>query len=152
MNGNIRLKSFSVQEVFNFFNKQGDVTVRVVLNTKDDSQDKRFFRFCQSLEIMYENVRLIGGIRESDPQNVIYLFKYQHENEQFYIDPDWNLSKWQKRWRRFMRHCMPGFYSAVYSEELTEKYKDTQKILMCPYIQYAVVIPCWKSSTQTCPR
>lgn len=83
----VEFETFSVFEVLDFFNRQGNCTVRILLEeTKAESKKRniefiegRFKTICHIIEETYQFVKFFGGERKFDWQK-LYEFKYEKEN------------------------------------------------------------------------
>ena len=92
--GNVIYNAFSFYEPFNFLNKMKDCYVNLVLEeTVNDSKkegiketENKFIWYCNSLQMMYPNIKFIGGYREFD-KRILYEFKNGlEENEYILMD------------------------------------------------------------------
>ena len=87
-NGKYKYNLFSFYEILKYLNDKGDVTLNVVfeasLYDKDNDIEykrieKKFTEICGIMEVIYPNIRYIGGYRKYDGEK-LYTFKYEAEN------------------------------------------------------------------------
>lgn len=87
-NGNFRYSIFSLNEILSYFNKKGDVTVRIsfeatfsdLINDSEYSRiEEKFVQICKIIESIYPNINYFGGYRSYD-NKVLYKFRYEAEN------------------------------------------------------------------------
>lgn len=87
-NRNFRYSIFSLYEILSYFNKKGDVTVRIsfeatlfdLINDSEYSRiEEKFVQICKIIESIYPNINYFGGYRSYD-NKVLYKFRYEAEN------------------------------------------------------------------------
>ena len=87
-NGNFRYSIFSLYEILSYFDKKGDVTVRISFEATlsdliNDSEyrriEEKFIQICKIIESIYPNINYFGGYRRYD-NKVLYEFRYETEN------------------------------------------------------------------------
>lgn len=117
-------------EMLDFFDKQGDVTVLITLNTTlvDENIDKKFANVCNILNSIYKNIWLCGGYRKFDKE-VLYEFDWERKNKlpKLICPAEWSVSY------RFVRKWCP-FLIKRFNKMYIERYKDIQGFLMLDYV------------------
>lgn len=87
-NRNFRYSIFSLYEILSYFNKKGDVTVRIsfeatlfdLINDSEYSRiEEKFVQICKIIESIYPNINYFGGYRSYD-NKVLYKFRHEAEN------------------------------------------------------------------------
>lgn len=81
-NGVFSYEVFSLYEVFDFFNKQGDVKVHISFDVNGDeccdneykSMERKFIEYCRIIETIYGDIMFYGGERLFDGK-IVYSFK-----------------------------------------------------------------------------
>lgn len=87
-NGNTRYSIFSLYEILSYFDKKGDVTIRIsfdatVSDTVNNSEynriEEKFVNTCKIIETIYPNINYFGGYRICDSK-LLYKFWYERHN------------------------------------------------------------------------
>ena len=87
-NGNTKYSIFSLYEILNYFDRKGDVAVKITFESTfndvvSDSEYRRikekFVQVCKIIETIYPNINYFGGYRSHD-HKVLYNFKYEMDN------------------------------------------------------------------------
>ena len=87
-NGNRKYSIFSLYEILGYFDKKGDVTVRITFESSlsdliNDGEYNRiinkFVQMCNIIETIYPNIKYFGGHRSCDDKE-LYSFNYEKSN------------------------------------------------------------------------
>lgn len=132
-NGSVYYNTFSLFNVFDYFNKMEDVTVKITLDISLDERlgdaynsiQKKFIEYCNMIETVYPSIKFIGGRRRYDGKR-LYLFKYEKENGTPFIVEGFDEFSWIDR--------LFPFISARKNKKLIEKYKDEHGFLMLNFV------------------
>lgn len=133
-NGKILYDLFSLFNVFSFFNKMGDVTVRVSLditmeermcNNDYDAIKTKFISTCNMLETVYPDIMYIGGYKTYDKSR-LYTFKYEKEHGEPLIIDECN--------RKWYDWVFP-FIVARKNREMIERYENEHGFLLLNFVE-----------------
>ena len=87
-NENTKYSIFSLYEILSYFDKKGDVTIRIsfdvtVSDMVNDSEynriEEKLVNTCKIIETIYPNINYFGGYRTCDGK-LLYKFRYETEN------------------------------------------------------------------------
>jgi len=79
----IEYETFSVYEILNYLNNNGNTYARIVLEDNGEkitsenrvSLETRFIEYCQMISLIYPDVKFFGGYRKFDLKQ-LYMFDY----------------------------------------------------------------------------
>ena len=123
-NGNFRYSIFSLNEILSYFNKKGDVTVRIsfeatlsdLINDSEYSRiEEKFIKICKIIETIYPNINYFGGYRRCD-NKVLYKFRHEAENGAPNII-DITVNSWLYRKLPILSSIRNRYYIKKYEKE-----------------------------------
>jgi hypothetical protein len=122
---------FSFYEMLDYFDKRGDVILRVSFEETrhaNESKERKFKEICKIIEFIYEDIHLVGGYRKFDNKK-IYQFDWERKNK---IADIINPSEWSPVYR-FITKWFPSLIGALNTKYL-KMFKDKKAILVLNYI------------------
>lgn len=123
-NRNFRYSIFSLYEILSYFNKKGDVTVRIsfeatlsdLINDSEYSRiEEKFVQICKIIESIYPNINYFGGYRSYD-NKVLYKFRHEAENGAPNII-DITVNSWLYRKLPILSSIRNRYYIKKYEKE-----------------------------------
>ena len=123
-------------EIMDFFDKMGDVIVRITLESSHDdymststpSVEAKFKETCHMIEVIYKNVGLCGGRRKFDDK-LLYDFDWEKKHGMpVTVCP----SDWSKVYRFVQKWC--PFFIKKLNQFYVERYKGNNCFLMLDYV------------------
>ena len=123
-NRNFRYSIFSLYEILSYFNKKGDVTVRIsfeatlfdLINDSEYSRiEEKFIKICKIIETIYPNINYFGGYRSYD-NKVLYKFRHEAENGAPNII-DITVNSWLYRKLPILSSIRNRYYIKKYEKE-----------------------------------
>lgn len=123
-------------EIMDFFDKRGDVIVRITLesshedymSTSTPSVEAKFKETCHMIEVIYKNIGLCGGRRKFDDK-LLYDFDWERKHGMpVTICP----SEWSPIYRFVQKWC--PFFIKKLNQFYVERYKGNECFLMLDYV------------------
>ena len=135
-NGIYKYNVVSFYEILDFFNKRGDTTLIITLDTLNSNEsearikaiERKFAETCKIIETIYENINFCGGYRR-DNKEKLYSFTWEEQHEMpLIITP----SEWSRLYR-FISKYWP-FLIGYLNRRYIRKYDKEKGCLMLNYI------------------
>ena len=135
-NGAYKYTVFSFYEILDFFNKKGDVSVLITLDTpfgyesetRMEAIERRFIATCGIIESIYGNIKFYGGYTQETKEK-LYRFAWETKNE---MPPIVNPSEWSRLYRFVTKWC-PWCIGKL-NRKYIEKYDKEHGVLMLNYV------------------